>query len=67
MKKKVKVTVGSNNVFKDLGLPNPKKELANAQKYLVKRRRLITQIENLCGMADMSTLIEARKFLLDRR
>jgi hypothetical protein len=65
--KKMKVTEGRLNVFKDLGLPYPQKELVRAKKYLAKRRKLLNQIENLCCLVDMDTLTEISKLLTSRR
>src|SRR4051794_1241096 len=71
-----KVTVGSGNVFADLGFANPEEELLKAKlireiRSIIKRRRL-TQAKAaiLLGLKqpDVSTIVTGRvgKFSLDR-
>ena len=71
-----KVTVGSGNVFADLGFANPEEELLKAKlireiRSIIKRRKLTqTKAAILLGVKqpDVSYIITARvgKFSLDR-
>jgi predicted XRE-type DNA-binding protein len=71
-----KVTVGSGNVFADLGFANPEEELLKAKlireiRSIIKRRKLTqTKAAILLGLKqpDVSSIITGRvgKFSLDR-
>jgi predicted XRE-type DNA-binding protein len=71
-----KVTVGSGNVFADLGFANPEEELLKAKlireiRVIIKRRKLIqAKAAVLLGLKqpDVSAIINGRvgKFSLDR-
>src|SRR6478672_5546940 len=71
-----KVTVGSGNVFADLGFANPEEELLKAKlirelRAIIKRRKLTqTKAAELLGLKqpDVSALVNGRvgKFSIDR-
>lgn len=76
MSKAVKATVGSDNIFADLGFANPEEELLKAKlvrelRAIIKRRKL-TQVKaaELLGLKqpDVSALVTGRvgKFSIDR-
>ena len=76
MSKAVKATVGSENIFADLGFANPEEELLKAKlirelRAIIKRRKL-TQVKaaELLGLKqpDVSALVTGRvgKFSIDR-
>lgn len=76
MSKAVKATVGSENIFADLGFANPEEELLKAKlirelRAIIKRRKLTqTKAAELLGLKqpDVSALVTGRvgKFSIDR-
>ncbi|WP_339030474.1 helix-turn-helix transcriptional regulator [Bradyrhizobium symbiodeficiens] len=76
MSKATKATVGSDNIFADLGFANPEEELLKAKlirelRAIIKRRKLTqTKAAELLGLKqpDVSALVTGRvgKFSIDR-